>query len=1377
MAISSKYLLPAALLAFHLTGCEKPDQKASLSAGGSQATFIIDDAKGTGDLTNVDKNNAWQIPNASSFSFFVCMKDRATRETLRGHRFVVQKEDGTEIVPEEATDVNGCIKWEEAIPFNFFAGRSQRIPITRQIIGQNVHSGRAEVKFAVNPWAVGSQARDKGEAVVFLRDQILPKGQLVDEKMALKTLSGDTSGGAEIWLRNVDVNSIRRSSNSDGSVIDLTFELRPKLLVKDMNGEPTYLELKAGDFDVIAHLIATDTGGNQKQRVLLTPKELQGSAKLQDGHLIVSTRTSLERRVAYGNMELALQLIPKSTGSLTNIKAYQGIFELGAVHELSRGPRGILTESCRKEETRKTDACSVKQALLSTSNFEEMKAKGEALINEPYIFSNLKLRFAMVQPGETATQRTVLYTASTCIRDRFTGQDMADVPFNIDYLDEDGKVIPGQSQRRMTNEEGCLNWDSTIFHKYYDPERLFWKEIRISLPNGFSRNLKFALNPWDDKFTFGWDQREFSEQFIANVQKRKKIQSRFFLSNFGYHTVRFLYNIDRYMELEVKKTVLMELDPRVLRYSGIINARKQTEPLRDGIYLLKVGIQKDFLDPSDRGRLFTNKKDEVPSAMVEELGGPVSRKEYITTKSQLVRVVDGQIIHPVELTMRDLRLMRIRSNFMIQLETVDERLVTGHHVLRDQFRNDIEGLKKRRQELSEMSSDEREAFLQKSATERKSKLESAFFMLKERLESGPPSLENFDLTSDESVMKLLKSALETNDFTEVKFPLNEDFDLNQFVEKNSGLEPRSFVGPVIFLSNAYSDSVRATDNLDEARCDQPHDTELVEKGLTRNKEENPYGWEELKLFMDSTKASSASRQNNAYQFSKYYGSLKHLCNKSVDDLIAREKVMTKFYDENMPLLASIYNFASLYNLEFLSLKNEKLQKLDFACTGSGEQCLRETSELTLSRESAVAVVNANVQRIHRPSSDWRTADKQEALNGLNLNRVSEALFSDLSKKTDQHAVCSLLAGRAANRLSLTAKDSRYAGWWSRNITSLGHDESGMSNIIYFNCMEAFSASEKPVFFEDRLRVKETGKYTFLGGLQLNLNVAEGTSMSRSDSWGYSIKPIDILDGTLVATTTAWGFLSAGPPGAMAGAVAGISAGVLLKGAADVIKPLSISNGHGMSNSDGTSVSQSTYIVAQIARFNIELTNYEYCRVIRFDPKFAVSVSNSMGLTQKLQELVARGLFVCSGRDGTNPVKVEEGYFYFTQHFTEGDMLDQADIYNHPWLLALRGVREFANFVMATNAQEVVNMNNFLKGWWRPEKRSLAWPLSHMEKTYRQVLPSFPGLYTLVNNSEKPASFPLAERLSTVDADINAEVRCQLNANKTCEQKASPLPTR
>lgn len=212
----------------------------------------------------------------------------------------------------------------------------------------------------------------------------------------------------------------------------------------------------------------------------------------------------------------------------------------------------------------------------------------------------------------------------------------------------------------------------------------------------------------------------------------------------------------------------------------------------------------------------------------------------------------------------------------------------------------------------------------------------------------------------------------------------------------------------------------------------------------------------------------------------------------------------------------------------------------------------------------------------------------------------------------------------------------------------------------------------------------------------------------------------------------------------------------------------------MGDSEGTSISAQTYLVTQIAKFDVELKQYEKCRIFRLNPNVlgsGISMFDSVvgadakmktvDGTKTLGGILNRGIMTCDGVAQTEAIKVPENYYYFTQHFTEGDMLDQADLLNHPWLLSLRGDRDFGNFIRAINAQEDLSWEHYYKGAVGLEPpRPVDWPLKHLANTYRSITPSFPGIYTVLPENERITSAPVNNRIIKIDRDINGEI-CNL----------------
>ncbi len=1449
---SKTALLIVCSLFIGLTACTRPDSKpdgvnGNQGAEGS-ATFRVRSLIGDGQIlqvpttakdptTNLMYASVWRIPRDVSFRFTACIEDRSTRSAAIGHQFAIEiPETRARIQDIPASTGDGCFSWHESLPFTYYVKRSKWVTVERDIVGTGVHSGRQRVKVALNPWAVGTHARDSGDEFRFLRDKPLHPSLVLPPAQADSALSGEAFGQDKLYIGDVSIQTIRSGEEKTGMLFRMNISMTPKIRFENQEGMPAYREVRDGDFYVIAHLVLNNTGPKLNQRLILTSSGetseeqkkvadlgIIGTGRVVDGKLIAHVSTWVRDRMPQGNLELVLKVIPKGIRGLSSA---EGIYELGTFRNLSSTFSGDLNKNCRED-----GPCDIASYLKGSANFDEMRKNQYGSDNSPYLFDRMNLRFAQVEPGETTTQRTVTYTASTCITDAFTGERPVGLPFQISYK-ETGEVIKDQK----TGEDGCLRWSSSIFHKYYQPEKFLERNVTIAKASGFARDLRFYINPWDDKFTFGFDEREFQPDFWKQLLGRKKIPSRFFLADFGYHTVRFQYNIDSLMALEVRKTVLMELDPRVLRYSGIINARKLTEPLRDGIWLMKVGIQKNYLDPAQVGIHIDALKEAqsdnsaevvagqktlpVPGEQqkgvtvdgmasdsknartrLRRLGIDVPQREFISTQTALVRSTDGVIIQPVEFTMQDLRMMRVRSNFLIELQPVDEHQLQVENVLRGNFGGYLDNLAKERKErnallgtskVSEYDQNkiraEEDARTDKLIENRREKTRTLFSLLSSQLKQGnasgvsmePVSISEEQILSfGKEIQELLdvnKTALSdnlaTNDFTTIKLPPCSEIDCDHFVEqgdspdditeKGPGLARRTFVGPVIFLSNGYKDSVRATDNLDEAKCDQK-----VQFEDDRERAMDDYRRE---LFSKSEQLASKTRENTLYKFSEYFGSLRHLCYAHVDSLIEREDKYRYIYKTNIPAVGSVYNYAQAYSMNFLSLADEKPKAVEFdsatfaRCGNNLVSCMTETTDRWVPVDRALSWVNSNLALTGGLVSDikaWVTGVRDVKATEWDVRDLQRALFVPKNENARRYAACSLVTANFSQ--SLAANNAQVGSFSATGVPYI-KDTGQLSREILAKCL---ANNQSPVFFDQKLRVFRTGdaddSYVFLGGYQMNINVGQSFSVGRSTGYslGVGLEGTDFI-GAAGGVSGSLGRLANASPGS---ALAATGAGALSKASEVIapltsfIKPLSIKAGWSTATSrgDGTSISESTYLVAQIAKFRVRLDEYERCYAMSFTPEFLRSLDlyGVIAYEPKVHG-TARSMFVCEGRHVTQPRYVDEMYFYFTQHFTEGDMLDQADLYNHPWLLALRGYRDFGSFIGLIRKQEGISFWEMTKNMVTPKERTIDWPLAHMRDTYKRIVPSFPGFYTVLEEEEGLTQFPL--EMTKVDMDMNFEVK-------------------
>ena len=220
--------------------------------------------------------------------------------------------------------------------------------------------------------------------------------------------------------------------------------------------------------------------------------------------------------------------------------------------------------------------------------------------------------------------------------------------------------------------------------------------------------------------------------------------------------------------------------------------------------------------------------------------------------------------------------------------------------------------------------------------------------------------------------------------------------------------------------------------------------------------------------------------------------------------------------------------------------------------------------------------------------------------------------------------------------------------------------------LSLRCKEDISNNLQPIAIERRFHIKETGRYYFLGGKSMNINVNQDVKISTglrvARSFGF--RPLRAINGVLES-------------GKMFITSKILS---LFVGSFD----FSYNMQRDKSYNEGTGITNGTYLVMQNADVDVEITRFEQCLSVRWDPRFAEKY-HTQGidfLNSYFSEDLVSALYLCSGEIEDTPIGVRENYYYFTQHFTEGDMLDSSDVHNHPWLLALRGVREFRAFMLA-----------------------------------------------------------------------------------------------
>jgi hypothetical protein len=435
--------------------------------------------------------------------------------------------------------------------------------------------------------------------------------------------------------------------------------------------------------------------------------------------------------------------------------------------------------------------------------------------------------------------------------------------------------------------------------------------------------------------------------------------------------------------------------------------------------------------------------------------------------------------------------------------------------------------------------------------------------------------------------------------------------------------------------------------------------------------------------------------------------------------------------------SNINNFINLYGLEFISLKNEALKEPKPECASIyrkdfEQECLVPTDQYTVKAKNFIDTFNS--LPFEEAGSDWKNrvfrnfrgetlTEKAQSLMNADFSRyqlsqedLRKVVLTGRMPPEIAHGFCGLFVrqlvsgtskiGLKPNKsLSQVANEGaayvRDGLWFEKNRSQI--------NKLKKTCFDHVRDDEIPSFSVDRkIRIHslEGERPLFRGGKQMNVNVGANTTFGRDDRFSINTG------------------LNAMAGGRFFNSFINDMTSLLKLG-------LDINASKGVQTS--TAIQEQTFLVMQSAAFDLKLKDYEHCAVINWNKKiFTESFWEKFFLgsfSSRAREVyIPGGYFICTGREKeAPPIYVREHYYYFTQHFTDGDMLDHGDLYNHPWLLALRGSRDVETFLDFLSREDIVMVDLTTS-----PKAETMYPIKKMVKSYLNVTPSFPGVHTLVN---------------------------------------------
>ena len=221
-----------------------------------------------------------------------------------------------------------------------------------------------------------------------------------------------------------------------------------------------------------------------------------------------------------------------------------------------------------------------------------------------------------------------------------------------------------------------------------------------------------------------------------------------------------------------------------------------------------------------------------------------------------------------------------------------------------------------------------------------------------------------------------------NDFVGVSLEPIPGLDLNEFVDspESSGLRRETFFGPVTFLLNGNSSGMRSTKNIAESTCrdidcdhektEEAYQKEVEKMSLKVRAEEENILQPKLSPSMKNVHSLSS-----VYDHSPYFNSMRYLNNSHVDELIEQVHEQKRVYRIVGEAISQIYYYLRDYNLNFLSMADEDLYRVNMSrCKGQEsklktiEPCLEVVDDYKISWDNFPT--NRNIEKVKSDFEDF-----------------------------------------------------------------------------------------------------------------------------------------------------------------------------------------------------------------------------------------------------------------------------------------------------------------------------------------------------------------------------------------------------------------------
>ncbi len=496
------------------------------------------------------------LKDHANASFRTCVTDTAYLERLVGERFQVETSQG---VVSRVTNTQGCITWNEVIPFSYLEDE-KFIEINGSIRASGNFRGSRPLKLALNPWREN------------LVDQSHGRVQTTSNSLR----QNEESFGNRIATTNATLSVLKQNFHSDQTHLELEVTTQPQLIRRNLTGALVREAFNGGRFEVSYFLVSRNISTNRR-RVINEVKLVE--AINNDGRLKSRVRFVIQEGIK-----------PKDVIELgIRIKAQNAPVELGSSEGLlpiKQLDGTVASELLELPENLETISFNTPMGLGADSSSDDFG----------FIIDSVSIRPGS-EGGENSSgasdRRTVDAIFQVCMVDSLIKSSVVNYPFRINLKDSsNAQIFTGN----VTTEArtGCANFRATIPYRRFDVQK--WNDYRIEMIStrepfvDITKDRFVSINPWIRSGDFGIDKAVGTPPTITSAgATRPKIVIHNLNYNFIGHPQTGV-KVNKSMDLQFSRTYMIEMQPMIQmdhRFEGELQGQ---ERLTSGRYRQRVLI-------------------------------------------------------------------------------------------------------------------------------------------------------------------------------------------------------------------------------------------------------------------------------------------------------------------------------------------------------------------------------------------------------------------------------------------------------------------------------------------------------------------------------------------------------------------------------------------------------------------------------------------------------------------------------------------------------------------------------------------------------------------------------------------------------------------